>query len=192
MALITRYRACVLVKLVERNERTERVWVYPSACSMVLVRWRFELPHQADEGVRAPSPSDLWPPTRSGNTGGERDGVRETNADWASALVAGAPPPPRVKAGRCAVDLALAVSGVGAARAMETKGWVAPLERRGPRSTVGGRVGSESIEGSSRYTKFSLLPRMLESRAGEVPLCSDATLLVGKGNLGYVLGSLGS
>ena len=189
MALITRYRACVLVKLVERNERTERVWVYPSACSMVLVRWRFEFPHQADEGVRAPSPSDLWPPTRSGNTGGERDGVRETNADWASTLVVGAPPP-RVTAGRCAVDLALAVSGVAAARVMETRGWVAPLERRGPRPKVGGGVESESIEGSPRYTKFSLLLGMPESRAA--PLRSDATLLVGEAGLGYVLGSLGS
>ena len=186
MALITRYGACVSVKLVERNGRTEHVWVYPSACSMVLVRWRFELPHQADEGMRAPSPSDLWPPTRSGNTGGERDGVRETNVDWASALVVGAPPPPRVTT----VDLALAVSGVGAARVMETRGWVVPLERRGPRPAVGGGVESESIEGSPRYTKFSLLPGMLESRVA--PLCSDATLLVGEAGLGYVLGSLGS
>jgi hypothetical protein len=48
-ASITRYGACVSVKLVEINGRTERVRMYPSACSM----------GSAAAGVKAPSPSDL-------------------------------------------------------------------------------------------------------------------------------------
>ena len=52
---------------------------------------RFERFHQVDEGAIAPSPSDFWPPTRSGNVGErERDGVRVANGNWTGALVAGA------------------------------------------------------------------------------------------------------
>jgi hypothetical protein len=91
MAPITRYRECESVKLLERSGLTVRVWVYPSACSMGIVRLRFKLDHQIDEGVRAPSPSNLWPPMRSGNVTGEResDVVGGTRA---AALVVGRPP----------------------------------------------------------------------------------------------------
>jgi hypothetical protein len=45
MAPMMRYKACVSIKLVERNGRTERVWVYPSACSIGIVPLPFKLPH---------------------------------------------------------------------------------------------------------------------------------------------------
>ena len=42
MASIARYNVWVSVELAEINRRTERVWVYPSVCSMGVVRLRFE------------------------------------------------------------------------------------------------------------------------------------------------------
>ena len=110
MASIARYRACVSVRLVERKRRTERVWVYPSARSMEIVRLRFELLRQIDAGTRVSSPSDLWPPTRPENMPGEceRDGAREAvreeaNGSWTGALIAGTRPSENM-AGECERD----------------------------------------------------------------------------------------
>jgi hypothetical protein len=124
---------------------------------MGLVRWRFDLPHQAAAGVKAPSPSSLWAPARSENSAveRERDRVREAKADWARALVAGAAAPPRETAGGCAISLVFAsVTEVGAAGVMDMMGWVtldatspgSPNERRRP-SAVGGGVDSETRVG---------------------------------------------
>jgi hypothetical protein len=64
MASIVRYRAWVSIKIQEKKGRTERVWMYPTACSMMgMVRFkvclRLNLLHQVDTGVRVPMPSDL-------------------------------------------------------------------------------------------------------------------------------------
>ena len=121
MASIARYRVYVSVKLAERNGRTERVWLYPSACSMGIMCLRFELFHQVDAGVRAPSPSGLWPPTRAENVAGERerDGVREASGSSAGALGAEAAKLPNETAGMRALA---AVVGCGAARGVEIMG----------------------------------------------------------------------
>jgi hypothetical protein len=115
MASIASYRAWVSVGLTERNGHTERVWAYPSACSMGFIRLRLKLFHQVNEGAIAPPPSEFWPPTRAGNVGG-CDGARTANLIWVGVLVAGA------AGGRRAL---VPVVNCGAARPMEMMGLVA-------------------------------------------------------------------
>ena len=103
-----------------REKRTHR------ACAGVslplldgIARLRFELFHQVDAGVRAPSASSLRPPTRPGNVAGESDGVREASESSAGALVAGAAEPLKETAGWRTLA---PVVGCGAARAVEIMG----------------------------------------------------------------------
>lgn len=97
--------------------------MYPSACLIGAVRLRFELLHRVDKGVRATSPSDLLPPTCSGNLTGEResDGAREeVREEDGNAVVAGAASPPRETVGRGALTPGVAC---GAEFVMEVICW---------------------------------------------------------------------
>ena len=120
IASIARYRVGVSTRVgpAKRNGRTERMRVYPSACSIGFVLLRFKLFHLVDEGIIAPSPSEFRSPTPVGNTGGH-DGVGVVKENWDGALVTGAAEPPREASGRLSL---VPVVDCGAERSMEMIG----------------------------------------------------------------------